>query len=122
MMATKRNQRSLIASTVDRWTALTAILVVLLGTASFGFGQTRSQSSRGKGSSSVISRLSPELSAILAGQQTRLAQQRVGVIVQFKHSPSDNRIQTVKSLGGVSRHRLSVIRGGLFNLTVNGIR
>src|SRR5205814_2513522 len=44
------------------------------------------------------------------------------VIVQFRHSPSNSRIQTVKNLGGVSRHRLNVIRGGLFSLTVNGIR
>src|SRR5256886_6926522 len=122
MKQKNRNERSFTANTVGRWTTLTAVLVVLLGTSSFGFGQGHSQSTREKGNSSVRSTLSPELSTILAGLQNRSSNQRLDVIVQFKHSPSDSRIQTVKALGGVSRHRLNVIRGGLFNLTVNGIR
>ena len=119
MKQKKRNERSFTAS---RWTTLTAVLVVLLGTSSFVFGQGRSHSTREDGNTSVHSTLSPELSAILTGLQNRSSKQRLDVIVQFKHSPSDSRMQTVKALGGVSRHRLNVIRGGLFSLSVNGIR
>src|SRR2546421_3349793 len=122
MKQKNRNERSFTANTVGRWTTLTAVLVVLLGTSSFGFGQGQSQSTREKGNSSVRTTLSPELSTILAGLQNRSSNQRLDVIVQFKHSPSDSRIQTVKALGGVSRHRLNVIHGGLFNLSVNEIR
>ena len=121
MKPKKRNEQSSTTST-GKWTALTAVLVVLLGTASFGFDKGGSQSSSGEGGSSVSSPLSPELSAILAGLQNRSSNQRLDVIVQFKDSPSDLRIQTVKALGGVLRHRLIVIRGGLFNLSLNGIR
>ncbi|PYX12273.1 MAG: hypothetical protein DMG85_02945, partial [Acidobacteria bacterium] len=122
MKPKKRNERSFTASTLGKWTTLTVVLVVLLGTASFGFGQGSSLSTWDKGGSSVSSPLSPELSAILAGLKNRSSNQRLDVIVQFKHSPSDSRIQTVKALGGVLRHRLNVIRGALFNLSVNEIR
>src|SRR2546423_5730866 len=122
MKPKKRNERSFTASTIGKWTTRTAVFVVLLGTASFGFGQGRSLTTWDKGGSSVSSPLSPELSAILAGLQNRSSNQRLDVIVQFKHSPSDIRIQSVKALGGFLRHRLNVIRGALFNLSVNEIR
>src|SRR6267378_2700271 len=121
MKPRKRNQPSFTASTIGKWTTLTAALVILLGTASSGFGQGHSQVGGKRGSRSGDP-LSPELSSILAGLQNRSSNQRLDVIVQFKHSLSESRVQTVKALGGVSRHRLNVIRGGLFSLTVNGIR
>src|ERR1700682_1116326 len=100
MNATKRNERSLTASITGKWSALTAVLGVLLGTTSFGFGQGRSQSTRENRSFSGRSTLSPELATILAGLQNRSSNQRLDVIVQFKHSPSDSRLQTRKALGG----------------------
>ena len=71
MKPKKRNERSFTASTLGKWTTLTVVLVVLLGTASFGFGQGSSLSTWDKGGSSVSSPLSPELSAILAGLKNR---------------------------------------------------
>ena len=121
MKPIKRNEQSLTASTTGRWTTFTAVLVVLLGSASFGFGQTRSKSIREQGSSSVSSKLSPELSAIMAGLQNRSSNQRLSVIVQFKHSPSAIQLQKL-AVSGDSPRRFSLIRGGALTLTVNGIR
>ncbi len=49
MKPKKRNERSFTASTLGKWTTLTVVLVVLLGTASFGFGQGSSLSTWDKG-------------------------------------------------------------------------
>ena len=121
MKPIKRNEQSLTASTTGKWTTFTAVLVVLLGTASFGFGQTRSKSAPEKGIPAASSKLSPELAAIMNQLQGRSSNQRLSVIVQFKHSPSAVQLQKL-AVSGDSPRRFSLIRGGALTLTVNGIR
>src|SRR6476646_5024919 len=121
MKPKKRNEMSLTASTVGKWTTFTAVLVVLVGTASFGFGQTRSKSVPEKNNSSGSSKLSPELAAIINQLQGRSSNQRLSVLVQFKHSPSASQLQKL-ALSGDSPRRFGVNRGGALTLTVNGIK
>src|SRR5882762_4690756 len=117
-LTTKRNG----GSGVRRRTTpvmLLAFLVLSLGTALSQTRPTVARSDAGDGAGRR-SRISSELAAFAT--QKSSANQRIEVIVQFRQSPTTAHYQRMRSLGGVHRRALGLVRGGLFNLPLSAIR
>ncbi len=103
------------------WVSLFALLgYALLGT-STAVAQSRPAPARPV-SAQRPSRLTiaPELAQLAS--RSGSSNQRFEVIVQFRQSPTNAHFQYLRSLGGVSRQSLGLVRGGVFNLPLSAIR
>src|SRR5882762_10828182 len=96
-----------------------AFLALSLGTALSQRRPTVARSDAGDGAGRR-SRISSELSAFAT--QKSSSNQRIEVIVQFRQSPTTAHYRRMRSLGGVHRRALGLVRGGVFNLPISAIR
>jgi serine protease AprX len=67
-------------------------------------------------------KMSPELALLLRKAGTRLDNQRLEVIVQYKNTPSNTQFQKLGRLGGMNTRSLGMIRGGVVTLPFAALR